>query len=143
MRERLERGELKRRSLGFDYAVVGLARADDDVRPRDIGDRKCQLLNLPLRQTELHTQAQRGAEIYTFTGQGEVSRKLGQLLFVRFLRANRGDLGRAFLGRELADFPRAPLAFGSDLIDFALKLATLLVNLEDSIDFSRVDLSLG
>src|ERR1035437_5215328 len=137
MRERLERVELKRRPLGFDYAVVGFARADDDVRPRDVGEIKRERLDLPLCQTELHTQAQRGAEIYPSTGQGEVARKLCRLLFVGFLRANLGALGRAFPGLELADPPRPPLAFVSDLIDFALKLAPLLVNLEDLIDLER------
>src|SRR5208283_5886918 len=141
MRERLERGELYRRSLGSDYAVVGLAGADNDVRPRDIGKCKRQFLDLPLCETKICAQLQqRVADIFRYGGVGE---KLVQFLFVGFLSANFGDLGGAFLRRQLADFPRAALAIGADLIEFALKLATLLVNFEQSVDFSGIDPPLG
>src|SRR5271156_1079655 len=52
MRKRLERGELNRRPLGLNNAIVSLARADDNVGPRDIRKRERQLLDLLFSQPE-------------------------------------------------------------------------------------------
>src|SRR5208337_1103503 len=82
MRERLERGELGRRSLGSDYAIVGLARAGDDVRSGDIGEVEGQLLDLPLRQTELRAPPQQGiAGIFLHFRRDDGSQKRNLFLF--------------------------------------------------------------
>src|SRR5208337_1914140 len=136
MRQWLERSELVRRTLGLDDAVIRLARANDNIRPRNVGQCERQLFYSLLRKAELRAKhQQRIAGIDRLT--------LGKSLFIRFLGANLRDLSRALLRRQLADFPRAPLAIRSQLIDLALKLAALLISLEQSIDFGGLDPSLG
>src|SRR5208282_5510147 len=116
-----------------------------NVRPRKVGERKRQLLDGLLCETEFRAQNQQGAQgtLASRIARGEDSGKIPQPLCIRFLGANPGNLGGSLVRRELGDFPRPPLAIGSQLIDFGLKLAALSIVLEQTLDFGGIDAPLG